>query len=86
MQVGKGMANSNDNGLVLGDLVAAAFDRAQTVTSDPEVAALLASRTMGRWLARTQREDLVQKLASVPPGPKRPARRVARPARHRRAA
>jgi hypothetical protein len=80
------MANSNDNGLVLADLVEAAFDRARTVTSDPEVAAMLASRTMGRWLARSQRIDLIQKWEGMSPGPKRPARRIARPAKHRRAA
>jgi hypothetical protein len=79
------MANDN-NELVLGDLVVAAFDRARTVTSDPEIAAVLAARTMGRWLARTQRHDLVQKFGPMVPGPKSPARRIVRTTRHKRAA
>lgn len=80
------MANTNDNGLVLGDLVVAAFERAHTVTSDPEIAAVLAARTMGRWLARTQRHDLAAKFEPTTPAPKRPARRIARTTRHKRAA
>ena len=80
------MANSNTNDLVLGDLVAAAFDRARTVTADPELAALLATRTLGRWLARSEQPDLGKRWEPIVPGPKRPARRIIRPNRHKRAA
>ncbi len=41
-----------------GELVAAAFDRAEIVTSDPDVVANLATRTVGRWLGRTRRADV----------------------------
>jgi hypothetical protein len=80
------MANTNTNELVLGDLVAAAFDRARTVTSDPELAAVLATRTLGRWLARNERIDLVPAWKPRSPSPKRPARRAVRANRHKRAA
>jgi hypothetical protein len=63
---------TNKNTILLGNLVAAAFDRAATVTSDPAVAARLATYTVSRFLARTQRFDLIdlldQQVASrVPP-------------------
>jgi hypothetical protein len=81
--------NTNTNDLVLGDLVAAAFDRARTVTADPELAAVLATRTLGRWLARTEQPELITRWEPMAPGPKRPARgavRPTRPTRHKRAA
>jgi hypothetical protein len=80
------MSNTNTNDLVLGDLVAAAFDRARTVTADPELAAVLATRTLGRWLAQTEYPDLGTPWEPMAPGPKRPARGAARPTRHKRAA
>jgi hypothetical protein len=84
------MSNSSQpHDLVLGDLVVAAYDRANSVTSDPEVATLLAARTMGRWLARTQRLDLIRQWGASNSGPdKLPPRRAARATRprHKRAA
>ncbi len=50
--------------LTLDDLIAAAFDRSGLVTSNPKVAAELASRTIARWLARTGRVDLARLLSS----------------------
>jgi hypothetical protein len=61
----------------LGELVAAAFDRAELVTTDPEVAATLATRTLGRWLGRTGRPDLARRLdprRGARPAPRRPGR------------
>jgi hypothetical protein len=55
-----------------GELVAAAFDRAEVVTTDPGVAATLATRTVGRWLGRTGRPDIADRLG----GPKRSGRRT----------
>jgi hypothetical protein len=46
----------------LGELVAAAFDRAEVVTAEPSVVANLATRTVGRWLGRTGRVDLAEQL------------------------
>jgi hypothetical protein len=89
-KAGRHMANTNTNDLVLGDLVAAAFDRARTVTADPELAAVLATRTLGRWLAGAEMPDRITKWEPMLPGPKRPARGAARPSartgRHKRAA
>lgn len=68
------MANSSTNELVLGDLVAAAFDRARTVTADPDLAAVLATRTLGRWLAGAEMPEMISKWEPILPGPKRPAR------------
>jgi hypothetical protein len=59
----------------LGDLVAAAFDRAEVVTTDPQVAATLASRTVGRWLGRTGRPDIARALQAGKPS-KRVGRRT----------
>jgi hypothetical protein len=46
----------------LGELIAAAFDRAEVVTADPSVVADLATRTVGRWLGRTGRSDIAEQL------------------------
>jgi hypothetical protein len=43
--------------IMLGSLVAAAFDRAAIVSSDPEVVSRLAAYTVSRFLVRTQRFD-----------------------------
>ena len=50
--------------VTLGDLVAAAFDRTEVVTTDPDLAASLAARTVGRWLGRTGRPDIARDLQS----------------------
>lgn len=52
------------NALSLGDLIEAAYDRASLVTSDRQIAGELAGRTVGRWLARAERLDLVRLLCS----------------------
>jgi hypothetical protein len=63
--------------VTFGDLVAAAFDRAGLVTDDPRASADLATRTVGRWLARTGRSDLGEQARRLAPqrGTKRPVRR-----------
>jgi hypothetical protein len=48
--------------VTFGDLVAAAFDRAEVVTTDPDIVATMATRTVGRWLGRTGRPDLARRL------------------------
>ena len=55
---------ADDEGKVvsLGELIAAAFDRAEVVTAEPSVVADMATRTVGRWLGRTGRSDLAQQL------------------------
>jgi hypothetical protein len=54
--------------ITFGEMVAAAFDHADLVTDDPRAAADLASRTVGRWLARTGRRDIVG-MVRGPNGP-----------------
>lgn len=67
------------NGLVLGDLIAAAFNHAEIVTADTAAAARLAARTVGRWLARVERNDLGGKLGATPMSEaRRPHRHTAR--------
>jgi hypothetical protein len=60
--------------VTFGDLVAAAFARAELVTTDPPVVAALASRALGRWLGRTGRPDIAQRL-QPPHNAKRALRR-----------
>jgi hypothetical protein len=64
-----------DQGKVIsfGDMVAAAFDRAEVVTTDPELVATLATRTVGRWLGRTVRPDIARALQA-----QKPAKRIGR--------
>ena len=72
-----------DQVITFGEMVAAAFDHAELVTGDPGAAADLATRTVGRWLARTGRPDIAD-LAR-----RQPARRSASrpsPRRYPRAA
>jgi hypothetical protein len=59
-----------------GEMVAAAFDRAEIVTSDPAVVANLATRTVGRWLGRTGRADMAELVEGAQPDPRRAGRRT----------
>jgi hypothetical protein len=70
--------------LTFGDLVAAAFDRADLVTGDPRAAADLATRTVGRWLGRVGRADLGEQVRKLEPS--RPPRRSVRRGGWQRAA
>ncbi len=69
-------ASSREPGRVItfGDLVAAAYDHADLVTDDPRTAADLASRTVGRWLARTGRKDIAERARRESPNPPSPRR------------
>ena len=69
-------ASSRESARVItfGELVAAAFDHADLVTDDPRAAADLASRTVGRWLARTGRPDIADAARRESPrGSSRPS-------------
>jgi hypothetical protein len=66
--------------LAFGDLIAAAYDCAEMITTDRNTAGALASRTLARWLVQTDRMDLAQALA-----PQDPARRPTRAGRTTRA-
>ena len=46
----------------IGELVTAAYKEASRVTRDPQVAAILASRTLASWLVRSNHPELVLKL------------------------
>lgn len=68
---------ANNQDLVLGDLIAAAFDYAEIVTDDARAASELAARTTARWLARADRLDLAQAMERPEPSRRRRATRVA---------
>jgi hypothetical protein len=67
---------ARQNAVTLGDLVAAAFDCAGTVTTDPRVTADLTARTVARRLARTHRSDLARQLRRLDRGRPRAAARA----------
>lgn len=60
--------NRNHNGskqrYTVEQLVEAAYKQAERVTSNREVAALVASKLLEGWLAHSDRPDLVQRLQS----------------------
>ena len=74
------MPKTAKNHLALGDLVAAAYDCAEMVTSDKPTVDRLASRTLARWLVQTDRLDLAEALVpqagTVRARPARAARRT----------
>ena len=49
----------------IGELVTAAYEEAGRLTRDPQIAAIVASRTLETWLAHSSRPDMVQKLRSI---------------------
>jgi hypothetical protein len=53
---------TNGAGASLGELITAAFDRAENITPDPRVAARLASLSIARLLLRSNRMDCARKL------------------------
>ena len=53
---------TNGTGVSLGELIAAAFERAEDVAPNPRVAARLASRSIARLLVRSNRLDCARKL------------------------
>jgi hypothetical protein len=62
-RIGAGKPAADESKVVsLGELIAAAYDRAEVVTAEPSVVADLATRTVGRWLGRTGRSDLARQL------------------------
>ena len=67
---------ANNQDLILGDLIAAAFDYAEIVTADARAASELAARTTARWLARADRLDLAQAMERPEPA-RRQATRAA---------
>ena len=48
----------------IGELVTAAYKEAGRVTRDPQVAAIVASRTLATWLARSSHPEILSKLQS----------------------
>ena len=46
----------------IGELVTAAYKEAGRVTRDPQVAAIVASRTLASWLARSNHPEVLFKL------------------------
>ena len=46
----------------IGELVTAAYKEAGRVTRDPQVAAIVASRTLASWLARSSHPEVLLKL------------------------
>ncbi|HEY0707524.1 MAG TPA: hypothetical protein VGG33_12055 [Polyangia bacterium] len=55
---------SHQNTITVGDLVATAYDHAETLTAQSNEAAELAARTVARWLTRAERLDLIRRMAS----------------------
>ncbi|HEY0715114.1 MAG TPA: hypothetical protein VGF45_20705 [Polyangia bacterium] len=55
---------SHQNTITVGDLVATAYDHAETLTQRSSEAAELAARTVARWLTRAERLDLIRRLAA----------------------
>ena len=46
----------------IGELVTAAYKEAGRVTRDPQVAAIVASRTLASWLAHSSHPEILLKL------------------------
>jgi hypothetical protein len=77
------MPHHKQQTIILGDLIAAAFDSAVFVTSSPQAAARLAADKVARRLTRARRFDLQRRLRDDLPAIRRqPAAVVA----HARAA
>ena len=53
---------TNGTGATLGDLIVAAFDRAEDVAPNHRIAARLAGRSIARLLVRSNRLDCARKL------------------------
>ena len=53
---------TNGTGPSLGELIVAAFERAEDIAPNPRVAAQLASRSIARLLVRSNRLDCARKL------------------------
>jgi hypothetical protein len=51
----------------IGELVSAAYEEAERVTSNRCVAAIIVSRTLESWLARSDRPELVRELRAAAP-------------------
>jgi hypothetical protein len=49
----------------VGELVSAAYEQASQITSNRQVAALVASKILESWLARSNRPDLVAQLQAT---------------------
>ncbi len=50
----------------IGELVTAAYKEAGRVTRDPQVAAILASRTLASWLVRSSHPEVLLKMQGPP--------------------
>jgi hypothetical protein len=55
---------SHQSTITVGDLVATAYEHAETLTDGSGEASALAARTVARWLTRAERLDLIRRLAA----------------------